>query len=154
MPRTALIVVVPEAQDVVADGFAEPGVPAHVTILYPFAGGADVDETAIAEVARASPSFDFELDRFEQFDEGLAWLRAEPAESFVALTNAIWNRFPAYPPYEGRPDVPIPHLRASRAPIALEIALPIRGTARELTLIQETDGRWSVRRVFPLQGVA
>ena len=78
----------------------------------------------------------------------------QPAESFVALTNAIWNRFPAYPPYEGAHDVLIPHLTVSRAPIDLEIALPIRGTARELTLIQETDGRWSVRRVFPLQGVA
>ena len=149
-----MIVVVPEAQAVVVDGFAEPGVPAHVTILYPFADASEVDETAVAEVARSFAPFDFELDRFEQFDDGLAWLRAEPAETFVALANAVWNRFPDYPPYEGAHDVLVPHLTISKAPVDLELELPIRATAREVTLIQEADARWSVRRVFPLQGVA
>jgi hypothetical protein len=154
MPRTALIVVVPEAQAVVVDGFAEPGVPAHVTILYPFADGSKVDETAVAEIAGSFAPFDFELDGFEQFDDGLAWLRAEPAETFVALTNAVWNRFPDYPPYEGAHDVLVPHLTISKVPVDLELELPIRATAREVTLIQEVDGRWSARCVFPLQGVA
>ena len=155
MPRTALIVVVPEAQHVVADGFAPPGVPAHVTILYPFADGRDVDETAVAEVAASFAAFDFELARFEQFDDGLAWLRAEPAERFVALTNAVWRRFPDYPPYEGAHDVLVPHLTVSTVPVDVGIELPIRATAREVTLIEEAaDGRWSVRRVFTLQGVA
>ena len=149
-----MIVVVPEAQAVVVDGFAEPGVPAHVTILYPFADALEVDETAVAEVARSFAPFDFELDRFEQFDDGLAWLRAEPAETFVALTNAVWNRFPDYPPYEGAHDVLVPHLTISKAPVDLELELPIRAAAREVTMIQEANGCWSVRRVFPLQGVA
>lgn len=155
MPRTALIVVVPEAEQAVVDGFAPPGVPAHVTILFPFADAADVDETAVAELMAPFAPFDFELDEFEQFDGGLAWLRAEPSERFVALTNAVWARFPDHPPYEGVHDVLIPHLTISNVPVALDIDLPIRATVREVTLIEEdAHGRWSVRRRFPLQGVA
>jgi hypothetical protein len=43
----------------------------------------------------------------------------------------------------------------SYVPVDVDIALPIRARAREVTLIEEAPaGRWSVRRVFPLQGVA
>ena len=161
MPRTALIVVVPEAEAAVGglrlahDWSAALGVPAHITILFPFAAPADIDEAGIAEAVSSVPAFEFELDRVERFDDGLVWLRAEPSELFVALTAAVWRRFPAYPPYEGAHDVLIPHLTVSAVPVEIEIELPIRASAREVTLIEEAiDGRWSVRRVFPLQGVA
>ena len=69
MPRTALIVVVPEAEPAVGalrlehDWSAPLGVPAHVTILFPFAAGAEVEEEAIAEVVAGFPAFDFELNK-------------------------------------------------------------------------------------------
>jgi hypothetical protein len=161
MPRTALIVVVPEAEPAVRelrlahDWSAALGVPAHITILFPFAAPAEIDEAGIAEAVSSVPAFDFALDRVERLDDGLVWLRAEPSELFVALTAAVWRRFPDYPPYEGAHDVLIPHLTVSYEPIELDIDLPIRARAREVTLIEEAaDGRWSVRRVFPLQGVA
>ncbi|HST13772.1 MAG TPA: 2'-5' RNA ligase family protein [Gaiellaceae bacterium] len=161
MPRTALIVVVPEAEPAVGalrlahDWSAVLGVPAHITILFPFAAPADVDEAAIAEVVSSVPAFDFELDRVERFDDGLVWLRAAPSELFVALTTAVWRRFPDYPPYGGTHDVLIPHLTVSAVPVEVDIELPIRASAREVTLIEEeADGGWSVRRVFPLHGVA
>lgn len=161
MPRTALIVVVPEAEPAVAalrlahDWSAAHGVPAHITILFPFAEPADVDETVIAEVASSFSAFAFALDQVEQFDDGLVWLRPRPAEPFVALIEAVSRRFPDYPPYEGAHDVIVPHLTVSYEPVELEIELPIHATAHELTLIEEAaDGRWFVRRVFPLQGVA
>jgi hypothetical protein len=157
MPRTALIVVVPEAEPAVGelrlahDWSAALGVPAHITILFPFADPAEIDEAAIAEVVASVPAFDFELDRVERFDDGLVWLRAEPSEPFVALTTAVWRRFPDYPPYEGVHDVLIPHLTVSAVPVELDIELPIGTSAREVTLIEEAaDGRWFVRRVFPL----
>jgi 2'-5' RNA ligase len=156
MPRTALIVAVPEAEPAVGalrlahDWSAPLGVPAHVTILFPFADGADVDEQAVAELAASFPSFAFELDRVERFENGLTWLHPEPSAPFAALTDAVWRRFPDYPPYEGAHGVVIPHLTVSEEPIAVEITFPIRATASAVTLIEETaDGRWSVRRVFP-----
>src|SRR3954471_5576538 len=104
MPRTALIIVIPEAEPAVAalrrehDWSAPLGVPAHVTILFPFADGADVDEQAIAEVAASFPAFAFVLDRIGRFEGGPVWLHPEPPEPFVALTEAVRRRFPAYPP--------------------------------------------------------
>jgi 2'-5' RNA ligase len=155
MPRTALIVAVPEAEPAVGalrlahDWSAPLGVPAHVTILFPFADGADVDEQAVAELAASFPSFAFELDRVERFESGLTWLHPEPSAPFAALTDAVWRRFPDYPPYEGAHGVVIPHLTVSEEPIEVAITLPIRATASAVTLIEETaDGRWSVRRVF------
>ena len=83
------------------------------------------------------------------------WLHPEPSAPFAALTEAVWRRFPAYPPYEGAHDVVIPHLTVSDTPREIEVELPIRARAREVVLIEEgLDGRWSVRRRFPLQGVA
>ncbi len=161
MPRTALIVVVPEAEPAVRglrlahDWSAPLGVPAHITILFPFAAPADIDEAGIADVVASVPAFEFELDRVERFAGGVVWLHPEPSAPFSALTEAIWRGFPDYPPYEGVHDVLIPHLTVSYVPIEFDIDLPIRASAREVTLIEEAaDGRWSVRRVFSLQGVA
>lgn len=161
MPRTALVVVVPEAEPAVGalrlahDSSARLGVPAHVTIVYPFADGRDVDEAAISEVVASVPAFDFELDRVERFDDGLVWLHPEPSAAFSTLIDAVWRRFPEYPPYEAAHDVIVPHLTVSEVPIDIDVELPIRATAREVTLIQQgAGGHWSIRRVFPLQGVA
>lgn len=157
MPRTALIVTVPEAEPAVGalrlahDWSAPLGVPAHVTILFPFADGGAIDERAIAELVASFAAFAFALDRVERFEGGPVWLHPEPSAPFAALTEAVWRRFPDYPPYEGAHDVVIPHLTMSEEPIDVEISLPIRATASAVTLIEEAaDGRWSVRRVFPL----
>jgi len=161
MPRTALIVAIPEAEPAVGalrlehDCSAPLGVPAHITILFPFAEAGEVDEAAVAEVVSSFAPFDFELDRVERFDDGTVWLHPEPSARFSALIEAVARRFPALPPYDGAYDVVIPHLTVSYEPLELEVELPIRATAREVTLIEESaDGRWSTRRVFPLQGVA
>jgi hypothetical protein len=165
MPRrTALIVPVPEAEPAVGalrlahDPAAALGVPAHVTILFPFADPGNVDEEAVAALVARFRAFDFVLASVERFEDGVVWLRPEPSEPFVDLTAAVWQRWPAYPPYEGAFDEPIPHLTVSMSPIDVQVSLPISCRAREVLLIEEseTDGRWSVRRRFPLadQGVA
>ena len=157
MPRTALIIEVPEAEPRVGelrlqhDRSAARGVPAHITILFPFVDGADIDEEALAELFAKFPAFDFELDRVERFDDGIVWLRPEPLARFADLTAAVWQRWPDHPPYEGAHDEPIPHLTVSEEPIDLSLQLPIAARAREVTLIEEApDGRWAARRRFPL----
>jgi hypothetical protein len=157
MPRTALIVVVPEAEPAVQelrlrrDWSARRGVPAHVTVLFPFLGTASVDADELQALFAQHDAFDFVLDRVEQFDEGAVWLHPEPSEPFRALTAAVWRRWPECPPYEGAHDDVIPHLTISDEPVEVIVDLPIVARADAVTLIEEqTDGRWLSRRRFAL----
>jgi len=159
MPRrTALIVEVPEAEPAVGelrlehDWSAARGVPAHITILFPFADADAVDEAALGQLFARFPAFDFTLDRVERFEDQVVWLHPEPSLRFVDLTAAVAERWPEYPPYEGAHDEPIPHLTVSDTPIDVQVELPIASRAYEVTLIEEDEatGRWSTRRRFPL----
>jgi 2'-5' RNA ligase len=160
MPRrTALIVEVPEAEPQVGelrlqhDSSAARGVPAHITILFPFADGDEIDEDALADLFSRFPAFDFELDRVERFeDSGIVWLHPTGTRQFADLTAAVFQRWPHLPPYEGLHDEPIPHLTVSETPIDVSFELPIASRAREVTLIEEHEatGMWSRRRTFPL----
>jgi 2'-5' RNA ligase len=157
MPRTALIIEVPEAEPAIGalrlehDPSAALGAPAHITILFPFADR--VDEGAVAELFARFTPFDFTLDRVDRFEQGPVWLRPRPATPFVDLTAAVVQRWPDYPPYEGEHDEIIPHVTISMSPIDVDVSLPIASHAHEVTLIEQADdGRWSVRRRFPLGG--
>lgn len=162
--RTALIIPVPEAEDAVGairlahDPSAARGVPAHITILFPFLAPDQVDEAALREVFARFPAFDFALDRVEQFENGLVWLRPEPLVRFADLTAAVWQRWPEAPPYGGALDEVIPHLTVSEAPLDIDVALPIAARAHEVVLIEEDEptGLWSTRTHIPLgqSGVA
>jgi len=162
MPRrTALIVPVPEAEPAVSelrlehDPTARLGVPAHITILYPFAPPDTVDETSVAELLAPFRAFPFELSSVERFGEDVTFLAPRPAQPFVDLIAAVTERWPEYPPYEGTVDTVVPHLTLGYRPLDVSIDLPIACVAREVTLIEEDDdGRWHARRGFALQGVA
>src|SRR5262249_53902650 len=114
--RTALIVAVPEAEAAVGplrlrhDSSAALGVPAHVTVLFPFAEGGEVDGAALAGLLGGRTAFDFGLDRIERGETGIVWLHPEPSRPFEELTAAVWRRWPDHPPYEGMFDTVIPHL--------------------------------------------
>jgi hypothetical protein len=158
MPRTALIVAVPEAEAAVRelrlryDWSARHGVPAHVTVLFPFLDAGCVDVAALHTLFAQHHAFDFVLDRVEQFDEGAVWLHPEPSEPFRALTTAVWRRWPECPPYEGAHEDVIPHLTVSGDPVDVVVELPIAARADEVTLIEEQrDGRWLDRQRFPLR---
>ena len=157
MGQTALIVVVPEADAYVReirlqhDSSAALGVPAHITLLYPFAGGDEVDEQALGELLAGHTAFEFVLDRIERWNDGIVWLHPEPSQPFEELTAAIWRRWPDYPPYAGTIERVIPHLTVSERPIQLELDLPIRSHADAVSLIEQaSDGTWSTRRLFSL----
>ncbi len=166
MPRTALIVVVPEAEPLVGDwreryDNASLGIPAHVTLLFPFVS-TDVADDALLEELRAlfatRPSFSFSLPRVARFPE-VAWLAPEPAAPFRALTELILSHYRDYPPYEGIHDEVIPHLTVGVGDTTLQDEidaeltphLPIHADARHVTLLVEDDeGRWRVGEEFPL----
>jgi 2'-5' RNA ligase len=155
-----LIIAVPESEASVAelrlahDSSAPLGVPAHITVLFPFAAPDDVDEDALAELVAAHAAFDFELVSLEHFDDGVTYLAPVPSEPFTALIRAVAERWPDYPPYEGmfEVDAVIPHLTVGETPLELDAPLPIACRAREVTLIEqdESGGHYHVRRRFSL----
>ena len=134
------------------DWSAARGVPAHITILFPFLPADELDEAAPRELFTRFPAFDFALDRVERFEDGHVWLHPDPSWRFADLTAAVWQRWPDRPPYEGAFDEVIPHLTVSDTPLELELALPVACRAHEVVLIEEEepDGNWTTQARFAL----
>jgi len=164
--ETHLILPVPAAEALVGtyrarlDPNAIVGVPAHITLLGPFVDRDELrrqDLTDLADLFAATPSIRFALVRVARFEHAL-YLEPQPAEPFVALTEALWRRWPDHPPYGGAHREVVPHLtvavgesafEAVRA--ALEPRLPLSAEAREAWLIVRTQaGSWAVHRRFAL----
>jgi 2'-5' RNA ligase superfamily len=152
MPRrTALVVLVPEA-----DAYVDPttGVPAHVTVLFPFAPRGSFDRDELASLLAAHAAFEFELASVERFPGAVTYLAPVPAAPFEALTEAVWRRWPEHPPYESAHDVVVPHLTLSLEHVEPDVALPIHAGVREVALLEEDEaGRWHAVDAFPLYGV-
>ncbi|MFP5282670.1 MAG: 2'-5' RNA ligase family protein [Actinomycetes bacterium] len=117
--ETAVIVPVPAADPVVGahrrrlDVAASWGVPAHVTVVYPFAPPEVVNDELVdtlAAVARTVPAFGCRFGRTRWFGEDVLWLDPDPDAPFRRLTAEVERAFPHYPPYGGAFPDPIPHL--------------------------------------------
>lgn len=171
--ESAVIVEVPEAEPLVGawrllhDSSAALGVPAHVTVLYPFVPpdriGRDTHD-ALRELVTSIAPFSAELRAVAAFGDGVVYLAPEPAAAFRVLTAAVWARFPTHPPYEGRFDDVVPHLTVADAAgepgrdlrrevdgaLAGRLPLPFRVTA--LSLFVSSGGRWSSTARFRLGG--
>jgi len=123
--QSAVLVPVPEAEQAVGghrdrlDRAAAWGVPAHVTVLYPFVAPSAITAAVIAGVADAVGSvsaFDCEFAATAWFGQEVVWLAPRPDEPFRALTRAVSAAFPGYPPYGGAHDPVIPHLTIGDRP--------------------------------------
>ena len=134
------------------DSSAPLGVPAHITILFPFAAADEVDEVALEEVIGGYAAFAFDLATVEHFGDEVTYLAPVPAEPFVALMRAVETRWPEYPPYGGLHDDPIPHLTVGECRLELTPPLPLACRADEVLLLEEAQpgGRWLLRRRLPL----
>jgi hypothetical protein len=170
--ESALIVAVPEAEPAVGalraayDPAASWGVPAHVTVLYPFLPPDRLDPGVLAAVGAtvaAVPAFDLVLARTRRFGDQVLWLAPEPDAPLRALTAAVWARFPQTPPYGGEFDDVIPHLTVTdgQPPEVMETAagrvapwLPIRARVRSVRLItgRPQPDSWQTVAEFPLSG--
>jgi 2'-5' RNA ligase len=143
------------------DRAARLGVPPHVTVLFPFLKPSALDPTVrrqLAGIAATVAPFEVRFTSVGRFPN-VVYLAPEPADPFVALTEAVASRFPEHPPYEGAFDVVIPHLtitEADEAPLdELEAlaagSLPFHRRATALEVIVEgDDGRWRSRWRIPL----
>jgi 2'-5' RNA ligase len=170
--QSALIVPVPEAEPAVGalrsryDTSASWGVPAHITVLYPFLPPAELGETVLADVretVRTVPGFELALTRTDWFGDDVLWLAPEPDGPFRTLTAALWARFPRAAPYGGAFDDVVPHLTVAHGqppPVLREAAarvaaaLPIHAPVRAVRLIvgrPEPGDSWHTVAEFPLR---
>lgn len=156
MDLTAVIVPVPAAEPLVGalraelDPAARWGVPAHVTVLFPFAAIDDAVLAALGEVVATVPAFTATFAEIGWFGEDVVWLAPRPLAPFVALTGAVQERFrlTAYGgKYGGDPvphltvgnGAPLPRLHAAAA--AVTAGLPLRA---EINSVRVITGRRSV----------
>jgi hypothetical protein len=172
MDLSALVVLVPEADSLVADFreqfdvSAKAGLGAHVTILVPFrppdrVTRADLD--VLHTLFGSAPQFTFTLSGIDSFPSVL-YLCPTPAFPFKALTRSVVALFPDCPPYRGAFPDPVPHLTVAQHPPAEDLGaveaqfrprvqevLPLACAATEVCLVFKRDGRWSVAERFALR---
>lgn len=167
--ETAVLIPVPQVDPVVdrwrqryEPGWAK-GIPAHVTLCYPFMPPEQVDEELkgrLTALFRGTAPFPFRFARTKRFPSTL-WLDPEPWEPFADLTEALCATLPSVRPYGGRFDRVIPHLTIAdqvteqtmdRLDAAIAPLLPVRAEATEAWLMEGDDDGWVLRQAFPLGG--
>lgn len=170
MGTSAFIAKVPDAERCVRDlrllydESARLGVPAHITLLFPFMDSALISDAVLKRAAVAIqtvPSFRFRLSGVGRFPN-VAYLAPEPASSFIALTRALASAFPEYLPYRGRHSGIVPHLSvateheegadyaARQLSAWLQENGPIESTCTSVALLENSDGFWREMHAFEL----
>ncbi|MCI3274285.1 2'-5' RNA ligase family protein [Streptomyces cylindrosporus] len=165
--QSALVVRIPEAEPAVRtwreryDPAARAGVPAHVTVLFPFLHADLIDTAAcdaLAEVIGRHSSFDVSFERLGRFP-GVLYLAPDPEAPFRRLTEAIVERWPQTPPYGGKYE-PVPHLTIAQgqaddvlADLAttLRAHLPVTAHVSTVDLVAYDGTEWTHRATFTLR---
>jgi 2'-5' RNA ligase len=161
MPRSAIVIHVPEASTVIAPWYSQTGamgdgIPPHITLLYPWrpfpVGNRDVDalERALAPVEPFRVRFS-SVGRFP----GVLHLIPTPSALLSELIRRLGECFPDISPYGGSFGLnPAPHLTVLTASesvlddveLKLRAALeakPITAEVREVTVDAEVEpNRW------------
>jgi 2'-5' RNA ligase len=169
-PQSGLIIEVPEAEPAVQrhrerlDASAPLGIPAHITILFPFMPPETIDQAALtrlgelfADVSR----FRFVLDHTDWFGDDVLWLGPGDPGPFRALTQRVFRAYPAFPPFDGQFDDVVPHLTIGHghplnalrnAEDSVQARLPIEASATAVTLMtqQSAGGLWARTATFKL----
>jgi 2'-5' RNA ligase len=150
------------------DPMAGFGVPAHVTVLFPFLPAERIDTGVLTELAAAvaqTAAFEATFTGTAWFGDDVLWLAPEPAAAFRELTLAVWQRFPECPPYGGEHPEITPHLtvghRAARPEMEeaerdLGSRLPLTAPVTQVSLLvgpPSPTGKWSTAQRFPLSPV-
>jgi 2'-5' RNA ligase len=172
--ESAIVIPVPQAEDLVRswrvslDPACVRGVPAHVTLLYPFAHPSAIDDDvleALAQLFSDVEPFAFSFNSLAWFNESVLYLEPNPDTSFREMTSRLRDRFPDFPPYGGKILDPTPHLTiGDGAPLdvlkeagkAVSIGLPLAVHSTEAWLM--TGGvaprSWTARNTFALGSVS
>ena len=167
--QTALLAIVEEAEPLVGhwrrrfDSSASAGVPAHVTVLFPFLDIDRIDVQVIGDLRTligASSPFAIRFEAIRRFPDAL-YLAPTPDQPFRALTGAIAERWPEAPPYGGQFTEVIPHLTVAdgqedhifeELESALAGRLPVTAMVDAVSLFVCDGRRWRPHMEFPMLG--
>jgi 2'-5' RNA ligase len=173
--EAALVLVVPEVEPLVAplrmeyDPSAPLGVPAHITVNYPFLPGvhrSEVLDRKLTDLFSSVEPLSFVFRTLGRFPDVL-YLPPDPDEGIKNLIERVAETFPESPPYGGRIEHIIPHLTVAQFDDperldAIERALaqlvpkylPIELYVEAVWLMDNRSGRWRRQVSFPLEGPA
>lgn len=170
MPNeTAIVLLVPEvgasidAIRATHDPSAAQGVPAHVTLLYPWvpAPAQALDLERLRTVIAAFEAYDMTFRALGAFERTLYLAPADIGET-TRLATAIFDAFPDYPPYRGAVGEFVPHLTIAdgiadlgvvrrESDPAVAATLPIESTVRSVAVLaSDAKGMWRVAYTLPL----
>lgn len=146
--ETALVLCIPEAEELVSswrlrhDPSALAGMPAHITLVYPFKPYEEIDAAVEADLARLfaqGHALDIAFHHTRRFP-GVLWLAPERPEPIAAIVRGLGLVFPGHLPYGGAFPDTVPHLT---------VADLSRGQASDLDAI-EREFLAEARRRLPL----
>jgi len=162
--QTGLVIPVPAADALLASvgarypGTVREGVPAHVSLLYPFVAATGLDERVTSTLgellAKQAP---MPLQFTECYRQnGFVALRPDPMDGLTELVDKTHRQWPEVVPYEGVYGDVEPHLTVTMrcsAETAVTIEqevtaeLPISAELREAWLVA-FEGQWTLRGRF------
>ncbi|MCO5396748.1 2'-5' RNA ligase family protein [Ralstonia soli] len=170
MSVSALVVKVPAADGLVGDlrdrfdATARLGVPAHITVLFPFMPPDEITSGVLEQTQtalNAVPSFSFSLASVGRFPT-TAYLSPTPQDPFVALTTVLTKCFPKFQPYASAHADVVPHLTVAHGDavnaqaVAMELerrlgeSTPILARCGSIALLENSSGRWRELHTFAL----
>ncbi|WP_163507290.1 2'-5' RNA ligase family protein [Fodinicola acaciae] len=152
---TALVLTLPGAEPLmeaarrVRPELVRPGLPAHVTVLYPFLPAADL--TGLPSVVPPAVLADAVV---------IGAMAAVPVPALQPYVDALRARWPEILPYDGRFGAnPPAHLTLAMGSDPVELAvvadavrplLPMRTRADAVHLVEATGSGWRIRTTVPL----
>lgn len=163
---TALVLLVPEAESIVGewrarfDSSAEEGMPAHITVLYPFVPAREIDGRCLEDLGRMCDRHEpihIEFRAMGAFP-GVVWIdpASEACRRLLEDARATW---PDRAPYGKANLAVVPHLTvtdgagdadAERARASVLQHLPLRARVAFLSLMAFDGSTWVVEQRFAL----
>jgi 2'-5' RNA ligase len=163
---SAIVLRVPQAEAAVSawrmmhDPSAAQGMPAHITVLYPFLAEEQLTDNVLGDLRALCAdvaSFNISFRRIARFP-GVLYLAPEPDTIIRKLTADLVNLWPENPPYGGIFDEVVPHLTigygidtAAEGNVQADILPQLPLTARcDAACLYVLDGRrWRIRQKLP-----
>lgn len=138
------------------------GIPAHVTVLFPFVVPTDLSievSNILEDYFSKASTFNVAFDSTAWFEDRVVYLEPNPRQHFRTMTEQLLRAFPSCIPYGGKFADPIPHLTLGdgapleslmKAEAAVRKSFPITAQAKEAWLMTGGLGpsSWSIRQSF------
>lgn len=146
------------------------GMPAHITILYPFFADDQWNENSRCSLARTISDitpFSFQLSRLCRFPQHhVLYLEPSPREEIIEVIHTMAQSFPECPPYGG--EIPLekvrPHMTVAVCSNNEELThieedfsrtiashIPLEVVAKELWFVVKTANKWVPLSRFPFE---